>query len=174
MAKKLTKLETSRRLGVSTRAINRYVGRGRLKVDYRKNNNGSWEAVYDEGEVAALRESFGQPPTQPAFKPVKPRKEKPPANRVPGPLELRTESQSLAVVELSAALVELARAATVTRTTVALERKLTLDIAGCVELSGLSEEFLLDAIERGGLKAAQRGAGWNVKNRDLRRFVRKL
>jgi excisionase family DNA binding protein len=51
--------------------------------------------------------------------------------------------------------------------------KLLLTIAEAQALTGLSREFLRDAINKGSLKAKVIGKGWRVKRSDLQEYVDK-
>ncbi len=57
---------------------------------------------------------------------------------------------------------------------VPITSKLTLSIADAAELSGLSENFIREAIHGKKLKAAIRGRGYNIKKTDLELFIKKL
>lgn len=52
--------------------------------------------------------------------------------------------------------------------------KLLLTIAEAQALTGLSREFLRDAITQGELKAKVIGKGWRVKRSDLETYIDKL
>lgn len=161
MGESMTKKEAAAFLGVSERAVNRYITRGRLSVTYRKKEGGSQEAVFDPDEVAVLKTQIDTP--------------KPP----PSKSEALTAPDSGKMVKgdkgvnLQAFLSAVAEATTTPRA-VPIEAKLTLTLRDASKLSGLSRGYLLEAIKGKKLKAAKRGRGWNIKRADLEAWVSKL
>ena len=163
----MTKTEASHALGVSERAIRRYAASGKLSVSYKKNPQGSYEAVYDADEVTTLCERFRHPPPPKVkLKTIK-KRGRPPKNEA---LELRDKAGS----EIGSALLRIAESATTTRGDVPIEAKLTLTLKDASKLAGLSKGYLLLAIKSRKLKASKRGRGWNLKRDDLEAWVKKL
>jgi len=163
----MTKKEAAKELGVSERAINRYVRGGKLTVDYRKNSQNSYEGVYKPYEVATLKEQFEKSPPL-KLRPVK-------TLGRPKKAEALTRPDSDKELASSAvnALVKLAESAINTGGKVALESKLTLTLNDAVEFcSGYSRGYLLESIKAGKLKAIKR-RGWVIKRADLDDWVKK-
>ncbi len=57
---------------------------------------------------------------------------------------------------------------------VAVENKLTLNLAEAAQLSGLSRQHLREAIRGKKLKAKIIGRGWRMKRSDLESYIQKL
>jgi len=159
----MTKHEAATLLEVSERAINRYVSAKRLSVTYRKNSQGSLEAVYKEDEVRALKRAQAHYPRAVA-----------PAAKPAGALTRIDTPRGRGVSNLETALITLAETAINMRAGVSPEHQLTLTLSTAAQLSGLSRGYLLAAIRSRKLKAAKRGRGWNIKRSDLERWVAKL
>lgn len=155
----LTKREASAALGVSERAVNRYVAKGKLTVSYRKRASGSQEALFDEEEVERLKAKMEAPP--------------PPQSKAETALTRRDKGQAVAAVtvveQLAARLSEISRPSVVP-----VEAKLMLTLAEAAQLAGLSRGLLLEAIREGRLKGQKLGRGWKVKRSDLEKWVARL
>ena len=57
---------------------------------------------------------------------------------------------------------------------VAIKSKPLLNLGQAQRFSGLSRQFLLEAIKDDRLKGAMLGRAWRVRRRDLERFISKL
>ena len=156
----VNKREVAQYLGLSTRAVERAVARGRLAVRYSKGRHGH-EAVFDAGEVRRYKKEVELPaPKGPTVDPV----------RRASPV---SDHQTALVVGQAApagGTEESAGAAPA----VPVAQKLTLSLAEAAALSGLSEEFLLKAIRDAQVKAFRHGREWRIKRADLDEFVRQL
>lgn len=150
----MNKREAAAYLRTSERSVNRLVSSGHLSVTYRKLPNGASEAIFDEGQVKALKDS---PP---------PRKNA--ENRSTTALARREEGRDLR--ELLASLLESRNTSPAVRPS----EKLTLTLRDAALLSGLSRGYLLEAIKAGKLRAEKRGRGWNIKRSDLEKWIESL
>lgn len=160
----MTKAEVAEFLGVSKRAVERYVQEGKLNIHYKKGRTNR-VAIFDETEVRALkaeREVIEQ--RTPSVKSS--------ASSASYQKAL-TEIVERVAVRVARAILE--EQGPERRQIVPIEAKLTLNLKEAANLSGLSIEFLTEAINSKKLKAAQgRSQGWNIKRADLDDFVKKL
>ncbi len=155
----MNKKEAAAYLGLSTRAVERAVARGKLSTRYRKDRRGH-VAVFDPSEVRRYKADVDNPfPKGPSVEPPVPA----PPTAAPG--------QPPRILHGFTGAVEYAPAGA---PAVPVADKLTLSLAEASCLSGLSEEFLLQAIGDKQLKAFKHGAEWRVKRADLDSFVRGL
>lgn len=161
----MTKQEAAQFLGVSTRAIERYVSAGKLHVTYENRARGGQETVFDQTEVEALKSKINEAKEVKAT-PVKKETQDEPSK------SLVTVSSSRQAVEQIAQLLSEMR--TNKPPVVPTSDKLTLSLLEASALSGLSVNWLRDAIKSGGLKAAKRGKGWNIKRTDLEMYIEGL
>jgi excisionase family DNA binding protein len=159
----MNKAEACSFLGVSERSLARYAAQGKISVSYEKGKRGN-VAVYSDDDLQRLKDELSQPVS------MRPAVERSLAT---------TDSHAIAPVSMISTLPDLLtliaeRLKPSERPQVAIENKLTLSLAEAAALSGLSQNFLSDAIHDGKLKAAKRGRGWNVKRNDLDSFIKKL
>ncbi len=173
----MNKQQAAKFLGVSTRAIARYVAKGKLPVTYEKGKTGM-QAVFDPGELKKLKKEMNEPVHSPAVVTA----------GAETALTTRAKSGAVTPVGLIDTLDKLA--ATWDRMSAVMEdqtnhepaqlppseltHQLTLNIADAAVLSGLTRHFLIEAIHEGKLKAEKRGRGWNIKRSDLDAYIKKL
>lgn len=155
----LDKEQAASFLGVSVRAIERYAKAGKLIPSYQDKSNGGRKAFFDQQQLETLKTEMSQPKT------LEPAKDDHSQKK-----SLVTLSSSPGVVERIATLLE----NNSNKTFVPIESKLTLSLAQAVELSGLSRNWLLQAIKLNELKAIKRGKGWNIKRTDLEMYVESM
>lgn len=156
----MNKKEVAEYLGVSLRAVSRYVNKGKLHVGYRKRSKGSKEGVYDPAEVRKLKQQFETPVTP------QPRVE----NDQPSKALARRDTDNA----LAGALIRIAESSAGQRLEVPLRDALTLTLDDAVKLCpGLSRGYMLEAIKAGDLKAIKR-RGWVVTRAALDAWVKKL
>ncbi len=159
----MTKQETADFLGVSTRAVENYAAKGRLSVTYTKGKRGQ-VAVFDDSEVARLKEELAQPayPQRPVVSiPEQPHTQALVPFGLSSAIVPAGDSQQFVVLEAYRRFVPVAD-------------KLTLNLHEASALSGLSRNHLLEAIHAGKLKAKIIGRGWRIKRDDLDAYVKKL
>ncbi len=169
----MNKKEASEYLGISTRALERYVMLKRLGVRYERGKTGD-QAVFDAGELRGLKAELDKRKA-PRAGVVAETPESP--DTEPRQLaRLSDVAPPLAIFErMTAVLERLERKGEPSQaSTVDLAAKLTLSLAEASQLSGLSRGHLRDAIENRKLKARIIGRGWRVKRDDLEAYVKKL
>ena len=164
----LTKEQTAKELGVSTRAVARYSASGRLHPQYQPKQHGGQRALYDRAEVERLKQQMQAPPA-PAPKAI--------ARRDTG--TERAEKRLVRVADLHG-FPELARLLLAqqvrNRLMVAPESKLILSTTEAAALAGLSAARIRAACAEGRLPAQRDhlGRGWRIKRKDLERWVERL
>jgi len=169
----MNKKEASEYLGISTRALERYVSLSRIGVAYRKGKTGD-EAVFDAGELRGFKAELDKRKAPRAGVVAET-----PESHDTEPRQLARLSDvapPLAIFERMAAVLErLERKGEPSQaSTVDLAAKLTLSLMEAAQLSGLSRGHLREAIENKKLKARILGRGWRVKRDDLEAYVKKL
>lgn len=193
----MNKQEAAQFLGVSTRAIERYVAKGKLSATYIRGETGQ-RAIFSDEEVGQLKEELERPayPVRPTVAPKSNDSTDRPdrGDKTDRPDRLDTKKAGLPVA-VSQAVEAMQRNFALLDHIVAIEErqiaaleaikpsrdpqvpiadKLTLNLAGAAALAGLSRSYLVEAIHEGKLKAAKRGRGWNIKRADLDAFIKKL
>lgn len=176
----MNKQEAADFLGVSVRALERYVQQGRIGVKYEKGKTRP-TANFDPTELEAFKEELNQPTVKPAFE----------------SRQITTEQQSdtgklthhsgeiarfdevsgfgeISVIDKLSGIIEALLGKGDSQPLVPIADKLLLTIAEAQALTGLSREFLRDAITAGDLKAKVIGKSWRVKRSDLEQYVDKL
>jgi hypothetical protein len=154
----MNKKEAAQYLNLSTRAVERAVARGKLRVRYSKEKHGNM-AIFDQADVQRYKKEIEVPPyhrPHPSF----------PEPETPGgpgtsPLVFGT------AVPVDSSREDGVRA-------VPLAQKLTLTLPESASLSGLSVAFLLKAIKDHRLSAFEDETDLRVKRTDLDAFVNSL
>ncbi|MBD2296847.1 helix-turn-helix domain-containing protein [Anabaena sphaerica FACHB-251] len=178
----MNKQEAAEFLGVSVRALERYVQQGRISVKYEKGKTRP-TANFEQAELEAFREELNQPSVKPAFesrqtatdesRQIATDQEQETGIAVQTPGEI-TEFGEIATVDRLASIIEGLLSQDNNQPKVAIADKLLLTMAEAQALTGLSREFLKDAIASGELKAKLIGKGWRIKRSDLDEYVDKL
>lgn len=187
----MNKQEAADFLGVSVRALERYVQQGRISVKYEKGKTRP-TANFEKAELEAFREELNQPTVKPAFesrqtatdeiRQISPEgeyrqiatdQEQETGIAVQKPGEF-TEFGEIATVDKLASIIEGLLSQGENQPKVPVADKLLLTMAEAQVLTGLSREFLKDAIASGELKAKLIGKGWRIKRSDLDEYVDKL
>ncbi len=160
----MTKTEAAEFLGVSPRAVERYVAAGRLPAKYERSKNGRMMVV-EPADVERLKAELDTPVERAA--PI-------PDSRslaIPG----GTWRRNITAGDLLAMLrIDGSPAAPRPRPEAPVEAKLLLSLAECQALTGLSRGILRGAMETGGLQAKRIGRSWRVKRTDLDSYVEAL
>lgn len=187
----MNKQEAADFLGVSVRALERYVQQGRISVKYEKGKTRP-TANFGRAELEAFREELNQPTVKPAFESRQTATDEP--HQITTEVESRqtaTEQQSetgiqvqtpgeitefgeIATVDKLASIIEGLLSKSENQPVVAIADKLLLSMAEAQALTGLSREFLKDAITSGELKAKMIGKGWRIKRSHLDEYIDKL
>lgn len=170
----MNKQEAADYLGVSVRALERYVQQGKISVRYEKGKTRP-TANFDPTELEAFKDELNQPTVKPAFE----------------SRQMATEQQSqqgnlthssgeiarfdeFGVIEKLSGIIESLLSRGDNQPPVPIADKLLLTIPEAQALTGLSREVLRDAINSGKLKAKVIGKGWRVKRTDLEQYIDKL
>jgi len=161
-------------LGVSVRALERYVQQGRISVKYEKGKTRP-TANFDAWELEAFRDELNQPTVKPAIE----------SRQTPTEVQQQTdkpvlyagdlaEFSDISVIDKLASIIEGMLAKGEQEPTVPIADKLLLTVTEAQLLTGLSKQFLLSAIQEGTLKAKTIGRSWRVKRSDLEEFVARM
>lgn len=170
----MNKQEAAEFLGVSVRALERYVQQGRIGVKYEKGKTRS-TANFDPTELEAFRAELNQPTVKPVVESRQTPTEPQPSSEKPvlyaGAL---TEFDDITVIDKLSSIIEGLLAKSETQPSVPIADKLLLTLPEAQALTGLSKELLRDAINEGSLKAKMIGRSWRIKRSDLEEFVATL
>ncbi|MDF5714295.1 MAG: helix-turn-helix domain-containing protein [Rhizonema sp. NSF051] len=164
----MNKQEAAEFLGVSVRALERYVQQGRISVKYEKGKTRP-TANFDPIELEAFREQLNQPTIKPAIEYRQTPTE--PQQQTDKPVVYTGEIAEFGVIDKLSSIIESLLARGETQQTVPIADKLLLTLPEAQALTGLSREFLREAISEGTLKAAVIGRSWRIKRSDLEEFV---
>lgn len=163
----MKKKDAAKFLGVSIRALERYTHQGKISVRYEQGKTRP-VAVYDQKELEEFKQAL-QTSLYPQRPAVKPEKLANTAHTLAKQAELPELSAGTSA--LIAALKSLGNDS---RSKVAIEHKLLLNLNEAQALTGLSRAHLRDAIEAGKLGAQIIGRAWRIKRADLERYIKKL
>ncbi len=167
----MNKQEAAEFLGVSVRALERYVQQGRIGVTYEKGKTRP-TANFEPQELEAFKEELNQPTIKPAFQsrqtPTEPQVES------DKPVLYGGEIAEFGVIDKLSSIIESLLGRSETQPTVPIADKLLLTLPEAQLLTGLSKEFLRDAINDGTLKAKLIGRSWRVKRADLEQYIADL
>ena len=173
----MNKKEAANFLGVSVRALERYVQQGRISVRYEKGKTRP-TANFDSGELETFKTELNQPSYKPAVQSrqtssnIEPR-------QIATDVKLETDKAlvypgDISVVDKLAGIIEGLLAKTETQPKVPIADKLLLTLPEVQTLTGLSKRFLRDAINEGQLKAKIIGKSWRIKRSDLDKYIANL
>jgi excisionase family DNA binding protein len=167
----MNKQEAADFLGVSVRALERYVQQQRISVKYEKGKTRP-TANFDPVELEAFKAELNLPSIKPAVETrqittdIQPETDKP----VLYTGEI-AEFGEITVINKLASIIEGLLGKTDTQPSVPIADKLLMTLPEAQALTGLSREFLRDAISEGRLKAKVIGKSWRVKRSDLDEYV---
>ncbi|WP_414552798.1 helix-turn-helix domain-containing protein [Anabaena sp. CCY 0017] len=164
----MNKQEAADFLGVSVRALERYVQQGRISVKYEKGKTRP-TANFDSSELEAFKEELNQPTVKPAFESRQIATE-----HQPGTEKLVKTSGEIGVIDKLSSIIEGLLSTNDNQPKVPVADKLLLSMAEAQALTGLSREFLKDAIAASELKAKVIGKGWRIKRSDLDEYINQL
>lgn len=176
----MNKQEAADYLGVSVRALERYVQQGKISVKYEKGKTRP-TANFDPKELETFKAELEQPTIKPAFESrqiaTEPQSDTDKLTHNPGEIARFDEVSTfgeIGVIDKLSGIIEALLGKGDSQPLVPIADKLLLTIAEAQALTGLSREFLRDAINSGDLKAKQIGKSWRVKRSDLQEYVDKL
>ncbi|MFB2834085.1 helix-turn-helix domain-containing protein [Floridanema evergladense] len=164
----MNKQEAADFLGVSVRALERYVSQGRISVRYEKGKTRP-TANFDEQELEAFKQELNQPTYKPRQIPTPSQVEEDTALTHSG--EVSEFGEITAIDKLAGIIEKLLQREF---PSVPVADKLLLTISEAQALTGLSREILREAIATGELKAKVIGKGWKIKRSDLDKFIDEL
>jgi excisionase family DNA binding protein len=146
----MDKKEAAELLSISTRLVEKYASEGRLgEVTYVRGKTGK-RAEYAREAVEKLKTILESPDTA---------------------LAVKTPDARLFVAQF----VEAITSRDETRVaSVRTSEKLLLNLNECTLFTGLSDDYLRDAIKAGTLKGKIIGRGYKVKRQDLDEFIKNL
>ena len=170
----MNKKEAAEFLGVSVRALERYVQQGKISVRYEKGKTRP-TANFDQEELEAFKTELNQPTIKPAVESRQITTEFNDGGRGSDiqPVTV-TDFDELTVVDRLAGMVEMLINRKDKQPAVPIESKILLTLDEAQGLTGLSKGFLRDAIKQGNLNAKVIGKSWRIKRSDLDEFVEKL
>jgi excisionase family DNA binding protein len=162
----MNKKEAAELLGVSTRLVEKYASDGRLgEVTYIRGKTGK-QAEYNREAVETLKTALESPDTSLATT-------TPDARLFAAQLVEAIATREQASIEAIRGLLlesgEQSRSASIR-----VSEKILLNLTDCRTLTGLSDNFLREAIHSGTLKAKIIGRGYKVKRQDLDEFINNL
>ena len=163
-----SKREAAEMLGVSTRGIERAVGRGQLTVQYRDSKHGK-KAWFRPTELERYRRH--QEARVPVGFTTAAVQQLPPLPS-PGPGPTPTIGAVVPVVDMEPWPTKDKRKSS--HNPVPIADRLTLRVNEAVQLSGLPHTYILENIRAGKLKAIRIGRAWYIKRSDLSEFVQSL
>ncbi|MBW4566001.1 MAG: helix-turn-helix domain-containing protein [Mojavia pulchra JT2-VF2] len=176
----MNKQEAADFIGVSVRALERYVQQGKISVKYEKGKTRP-TANFDATELETFKAELNQPTIKPAFESrqiaTEPQPDTGKLRHNPGEVARFDEVSGFGeidVIEKLSGIIEALLGKGDSQPLVPIADKLLLTIAEAQALTGLSREFIRDAINSGNLKAKQIGKSWRVKRSDLEQYVDKL
>ncbi|BAZ71369.1 hypothetical protein NIES4106_61660 (plasmid) [Fischerella sp. NIES-4106] len=176
----MNKQEAADYLGVSVRALERYVQQGRISVRYEKGKTRP-TANFDQTELEAFKVELNQPTIKPAVE-----TRQTPPNIEPRQISTDQHQQTdkpvlysgeisefgeIGVIEKLSSIIESLLGRADNQPTVPIADKLLLTMTEAQALTGLSRECLRDAINEGKLKAKMIGRSWRIKRSDLEKYV---
>ncbi|MBA3920189.1 MAG: helix-turn-helix domain-containing protein [Nostocaceae cyanobacterium] len=161
-------------LGVSVRALERYVQQGRIGVKYEKGKTRP-TVQFDQGELDAFKAELNQPSYKPAVE----------SRQITTDQQSETDKPMLYTDELAefgeirvidklASIIEGLIGRSEQSKSVPIADKLMLTIEEAQALTGLSREFLRVAINSESLIAKIIGKSWRIKRSDLDEFIDSL
>ena len=151
----MNKKQAAEYLGVSVRALERYVQQGKLTVRYEKGKTRS-TANFDQTELEAFKQELNQPTIKPAVE----------TRQITTEVYDETDNSDIQPVNVSefgeftvidklAGMVEMLITRGDKKPTVPIESKILLTLDEAQAMTGLSKSYLREAIGQGSLNAKQ-------------------
>ncbi|MEO0683601.1 MAG: helix-turn-helix domain-containing protein [Cyanobacteria bacterium J06633_8] len=167
----MNKKQAAEYLGVSVRALERYVQQGKLTVRYEKGKTRP-TANFDQTELETFKEELNQPTIKPAVESRQITTEVYDETSI-APVSM-AEFGEITVVDRLAGMIEMLITRGDKKPTVPIESKILLTLDEAQAMTGLSKGYLREAIGQENLKAKLIGKSWRVKRSDLDEFVENL
>jgi excisionase family DNA binding protein len=157
----MNKEEARKELGISVRSLQRLVQSEKISVRYKRGESGKQEAIFNPEEIENYKRGRDAEIIKPSV--------------------ATTRDTALARSDMATGDTSLARNVIETifnlglqKPAVAIADKPLLKLDEAAALTGLSRQFLRQAIEDGKLKGRIIGRGFRVKRGDLDEFIKKL
>jgi len=170
----MNKKQAAEFLGVSVRALERYVQQGKLTVRYEKGKTRP-TANFDQTELEAFKAQLNQPTIKPA---IESRQTSTNFNNGTHTTDIQpvnvADFDELTVVDRLAGMVEMLINRGDKKPAVPIESKILLTLDEAQAMTGLSKGYLREAIEQEKLNAKVIGKSWRVKRSDLDNFIENL
>ena len=168
----MKKKEAADYLGISTRALERYVSLQRVGVAYIRGRTGD-EAVFDEGELRRFKDQLSN---HRRVRPAIADEASPSSETEPRTLSRLADVAPLAIFERMTAALEALKPNSSHAPEVPVADKLVLSLKEVSQLTGRSVARLREDCESGRLKAKKNeiARGWRVKKSDLDIYVKNL
>lgn len=169
----MNKQQAAEFLGVSVRALERYVQQGRISVRYEKGKTRP-TANFNPTELETFKEELNQPTIKPVVEPRQIATEQHQnTDKLVDEFGEVSEFGELAVVDHLSSIIDVLLTKS-DQPTVPIQVKLLLTLSEAQALTGLSREILRDAIANKQLPAAVIGKSWRIKRSDLECFIANL
>ena len=157
-------------LGIGVRSLERYMFQNRIAYTRQRGKTGE-VVVFEDSELQRFKEELYQPTNDGA---VEVRQVSPQNSS-----QMVASSQIMAeigesLLNISEGIDALLEAVKELAVKIPVETKPLLTLAEARQLSGLSRQYLLQAIKEKRLNGQKIGKAWRVKRRDLERFVASL
>jgi len=169
----MNKQEAAEFLGVSVRALERYMQQGRVGGRYEKGKTRP-TLVFDKAELEAFKAEIDQKLYKPVVESSNPDNPATSETALARLSENVPAESNLAGVERLAAVLEAILERQSQHISAPAHHKLLLTLPEAQALTGLSRTILREAIYEGTLKAQIIGRAWRVKRTDLESYVEKL
>ncbi len=169
----MNKQEAAEFLGVSVRALERYVQQGRIGGRYEKGKTRP-TLVFDKAELEAFKAELEQKIYKPVVESSNPDNAASSDKGLAKLSENSLKQPEHTEFEAFSAIIEALLERQSSSSSTPAYHKLLLTLADAQELTGLSRAILRQAISEGTLKAQVIGKSWRIKYTDLERYVEKL
>ena len=169
----MNKQEAAEFLGVSVRALERYMQQGRIGGRYEKGKTRP-TLVFDRSELEAFKAELEQKLYRPVVESSNPDNTSTTDKRLASLSSNSLKQPKHTEVEPLSAIIEALLERQSSSSSTPAYHKLLLTLSEAQELTGLSRTTLRLAISQGKLKAAIIGKSWRIKYTDLERYVEKL
>lgn len=167
----MNKQEAAEFLGIGVRSLERYMSQNRIAYIRQRGKTGE-VVVFEKLELERFKAELHEPTHQGAIEQVR-------QGSSSNSSQMVTSSQIMAEVgesllNISDGIDALLEAVKELAYRTPVETKPLLTLAEARQLSGLSRQYLIQAIKQNQLKGQMIGKAWRVKRKDLDRFVSKL
>ncbi|MGI2908352.1 helix-turn-helix domain-containing protein [Tolypothrix sp. VBCCA 56010] len=167
----MNKQEAAEFLNIGVRSLERYMSQGRIAYSRQRGKTGE-VVVFKNAELERFKEELHSVTHQGAIEQVRQGSSSSSSQMVTSSQIMAEVGESL--INISEGIDALLEAIKELTVKIPVESKPLLTLAEARQLSGLSRQYLLQAIKGNQLKGQLLGKAWRVKRKDLERFVGKL